>query len=144
MEKQYIEKEKIIKQIKNYLTSQPEVSWAYLYGSFLAAQEFDDIDIAVYLYPEYLAKQPSRFKIEQRLAADLERYITPRCEIDLKILNYAPIRFQYKMLKSGKLIYSRNRKELIRYEGNTISYYLDYKPSIEFFDKAMLRRIGQW
>jgi len=137
-------KEKIINQIKNKLVSQKRVAWAYLYGSFVTEEKFEDIDLAVYLDPVYLKKCPSLLKEEQTLASDLEKALSPRLEIDLKILNRAPVHFQYQVLRNGKLIYFRDPSEVVRYEGDTISSYLDYKPTIQFFEKALLERIEKW
>lgn len=137
-------KEETISQIKKGLALHHEIAWAYLYGSFLTEEKFEDLDIAVYLGPGYLKRVPSLIKEEQMLAISLEKMLSPRYEVDLKILNHAPIHFQYKILKIGKLIFFREPAEVLHYEGETISSYLDYKPTLEFFDKALLRRIDKW
>jgi len=137
-------KEETITQIKNGLAQQKEIAWAYLYGSFLTEERFEDLDLAVYLVPAYLKQCFSVMKEEQRLAIMLEKFLSPRLEVDLKILNFAPIRFQYQVLKSGKLIYFRNPSEVIRYEGDTISRYLDYKSTFQIFENSLRQRIEKW
>jgi len=137
-------KEETITQIKNGLAQQKEIAWAYLYGSFLTEERFEDLDLAVYLVPAYLKQCFYVMKEEQRLAIMLEKFLSPRLEVDLKILNFAPIRFQYQVLKSGKLIYFRNPSEVIRYEGDTISRYLDYKSTFQIFENSLRQRIEKW
>lgn len=137
-------KDDIVKQVKNGLAQQKEIAWAYLYGSFVSEEKFEDLDIAVFLSPLYLKKCLSLMKEEQRLAGELEKALSPRLEVDLKILNHTPIHFQYQILRHGKLIYFRDPAKVVRYEGDTISSYLDYRPTLQFFEKALMERIGKW
>ena len=44
------EKKKLIRKIKDVLSSYKEISFAYIFGSFTDSFAFRDIDIGIYLY----------------------------------------------------------------------------------------------
>jgi predicted nucleotidyltransferase len=133
------EKELIKNKIKNALQERPEVMFAYLHGSFLKDDRFRDIDVAV-----FLKESPALpLRHELRLADELWRYLDkPAFELDVKVLNSAPVYFQYEVIRSGEAIYSRDEAERIEYEATLASDYLDYKPTLDFFDRELLARIG--
>ena len=63
-------------------------------------------------------------------------------EIDLTILNNAPFRFCFVVLKTGKLLYYKNKAELIDFRDQVIKNYLDFKYFRDSFDHAFLKGIG--
>ena len=63
-------------------------------------------------------------------------------EIDLIILNDASLRFCYVILKTGKLLYFRNKDDLIDLRDHVLKYYLDFKYFRDSFDKVFLEGIG--
>ena len=80
------------KKIGAVLTRFQEIEFAYLFGSFLESDAFNDVDIALYLSKDlgpYKALKLS-LVVERVMAKEIE----PRCEFDVKILNHAPIVFQ--------------------------------------------------
>ena len=56
-----------------------------------------------------------------KVAGELERRIKPRFEFDVKILNSAPIEFQFEVIKKGRVIFSRDKARRIDYEFEVIS-----------------------
>lgn len=63
-------------------------------------------------------------------------------EIDLTILNDAPFRFCFVVLKTGKLLYCKNKAELIDFRNQVIKNYMDFKYFRDSFDHAFLKGIG--
>ena len=63
-------------------------------------------------------------------------------EIDLTILNDAPFRFCFEVLKTGKLLYYKNKTELIDFRDQVIKNYLDFKYFRDSFDRTFLKGIG--
>jgi len=45
-----------------------------------------------------------------RIARELERKMEPRMELDVRILNSAPVTFQYEVIKNGSLVFSRDEE----------------------------------
>lgn len=133
------ERELIKSRLKEFLEEKPGILFAYLHGSFLKTDRFRDIDIAIFL------KEPASLplKHEVGLADELWRFLDkPALEFDIKILNSAPVYFQYEVIKTGEIIYSKDEAERIEYEASVASEYLDYKPTLDFFDHELLARIG--
>ena len=63
-------------------------------------------------------------------------------EIDLTILNDVPFRFSFAVFKTGKLLYYKNKTELIDFRDQVIINYIDFKYFRDRFDHAFLKGIG--
>jgi uncharacterized protein len=124
---------KIVAGLKN-------VDAAYIFGSFLEREEFNDIDIALLLSEEHDLDPYKSLKFSLRVAGELERQIKPRFEFDVKILNCSPTDFQFEVIKKGKVIFSRAESRRVDYEFEVISTYLDLKYMYDFLDKKFLAR----
>lgn len=116
-----------------------DVDIAYLFGSFLEDDKFNDIDVAILLSKELNPYR--RFKFAMEIARELEKEIKPRFEFDVKILNYSPVEFQHEVLKKGKVVFLRDETKRIEYESRLLSTYLDFKGMYEFLDKKFLARV---
>ena len=75
-----------------------------------------------------------------KVARKLEREIKPRFEFDVKILNHAPIEFQYEVIK-GKAVFLRNKTKKVEYESELILNYLDFKETYGWLDEEFLARV---
>ena len=63
-------------------------------------------------------------------------------EVDLVMMNDAPMRFSHHIIKSGKLIHCTNKIELIDFIEKTIKLYLDFRFFRDTFDDTFLKGIG--
>jgi len=63
-------------------------------------------------------------------------------EVDLIMMNDAPMRFCHNIIKSGKLLYCSSQKELAEFVEKTIKLYLDFRFFRDAFDDAFLKGIG--
>ena len=45
------------------------------------------------------------------------------------------------IIKNGKLVFCRDEVKKIRYEAKVLSEYLDYKDTLEWFNRKLLARI---
>ena len=132
----YLFEENYFHKIEDILSKFDEIEFAYVFGSFLEGKSFEDIDVALFVCRDM--KPYKRLKFSMNVARKIEREIKPRREIDVKVLNYVPINFQYEVIKTGMLVFSRNEAKRIRYESHTISQYLDYEETSTWFDKKFL------
>ena len=105
-----------------YLKSRPEVSFAYLFGSLAKGKPLplSDVDIAVYL-SESSDVLEKKLEILGELIAILETD-----EIDLVILNEAPLALRMKILEYKKLIVDNAPFLRHRYESLTMREYFDF------------------
>jgi len=136
--KDYIER--IAGEIEGVLNRFQEIEFAYLFGSFIDIERdvFRDIDVAIYVSSVSPFGAYEKMKLSLKIGRELEKVIRPRCEFDVKILNYAPILFQYEVIKTGKVVFSRDEVDRIRYEAKVISSYLDYKETSDWLDSEFL------
>jgi predicted nucleotidyltransferase len=132
-------KQEVIKKIGEVISGFDDVDIAYIFGSFLEREKFNDIDIALVLSKELDPYE--RFKYTMEIARELEKNIKPRFEFDVKILNYSTVEFQHEVLKKGKVVFGKAENKRIEYESRLLSTYLDFKGMYEFLDKKFLARI---
>jgi len=136
-----IDRERIIGQLRRCLTGREDILLGYLYGSFLCRNGFHDIDIGLLVSGE---REPYElYKYAMGIASDLERCITPRYEIDLRILNDAPVEFQYEVVKTGRLLVARDEDTRVAFEAGVITKFLDLKYLYDRIDRALLARVGE-
>ena len=63
-------------------------------------------------------------------------------EVDLILMNDAPMRFSHNILKSGKLLFFSDTGALTEFIEKTVKVYLDFKYFRDEFDKEFLKGIG--
>ena len=105
-----------------YLKSRPEVNFAYLFGSLAKGKPLplSDVDIAVYL-SKSLDVLEKKLEILGELVDILETD-----EIDLVILNEAPLALRMKILENKKVIVDNAPFLRHRYESLTMREHFDF------------------
>jgi predicted nucleotidyltransferase len=101
-------KEKIIQRLGQLLEERPEISFAYVHGSFLSGPAYHDIDVALYLEP----LPADTFDYEMNISVELTRAL--RQAVDVHLLNQAPMGFQHQVLQ-GELLLARDEDRLTDY-----------------------------
>lgn len=136
-----LDRERIVGQLRQCLAGREDILLGYLYGSFLRHDGFHDIDIGLLVSGE---REPyESYKYAMGIASDLERCIIPRYEIDLRILNDAPVEFQYEVVRTGYLLVARDESTRIAFEAGVIAQFLDLKYLYDRIDRALLVRVGE-
>ena len=118
------ERLKIENQISKRLLERDEITFAYLYGSFILNVPFHDIDVAVFI-DQMKAEIDDTLEYELQLSIDLELQI--KIPIDIKIMNNAPLPLKYNIIK-GKILFYRDKEQLYTFKEKTCTEYLDFKP----------------
>ncbi|GIV79737.1 MAG: hypothetical protein KatS3mg050_4131 [Litorilinea sp.] len=128
-----------IRAIQDYFAEQLDVELAYLFGSYARndAGPLSDVDVAV-LLPRHLDRK-NRFRMRLDIGFDLIRLLG-REEVDLVILNEAPLALQYHVLRDGRLLFCRDENIRIQFEAATVTRYLDFQPVLERHNQAILRQ----
>jgi predicted nucleotidyltransferase len=124
--------EPLIAKALAYLQSNSDILFAYLFGSFGKGRPLplSDVDIAIFL------KEPTDF-LEKRmeiLGALMDLLRTD--EIDLVILNKAPLTLRMKILESKKVVVDHIPSRRHLFESLTIREYFDFS----MVEKAILER----
>ena len=114
--------EDLIPKALTYLQSMPDILFAYFFGSFGKGKHFplSDVDIAVYL-KERSDIQEKKMEILGTLIDVLQTD-----EIDLVVLNSAPLPLRMRILENKKVVVDREPFLRHRYESLTMREYFDF------------------
>jgi predicted nucleotidyltransferase len=128
--------------LASFLTSQPDIAAAYLFGSLAEgrATPRSDVDIAVLL--SHAPDAPGA-ATERRLQLmdDLRRFADRH--VDVLILNNAQPYLQDQVLRKGRLIHQNDRQARIEFEVRSGKIYADLKPMYDFHTRDLLSKIRE-
>jgi len=125
------EKDVIIQRVREFLSEQPEIIASLLFGSF-AEDQFRDIDIGLFLDPSF---PPPRY-FEQRIERELSNLA--RFPVDVRILNTAPVRFVYQVLKKQNIIMCNDMNAFSSFESKILREYFDYAYYLNRYRREVL------
>ncbi len=123
----------IIERLGDYLEKVPNLLFAYVYGSFMTAERFRDIDVAVYLKQAPSIPLQTELEIETELANLIKGYL-----VEVRILNNAPLSFRYNVIKSGKPTAVVDDEARTEFEESTLNHYFDFSPYRKMYLKETL------
>lgn len=131
-----------VENISRILEKEPDILFAYLFGSHAknTMHKESDIDIAIYLSDSSFFEEDPLYT--SRLAIKIEKALSEKKVVDLRVLNGSTIRFKSQVIKHGKLISSGDEKKRIEFETSSLTHYYDFKPYNEVYDTARKVRIG--
>lgn len=124
-----------------YLASQPGVAAAYLFGSLAQgmAMPHSDIGVAILLLPStaelYLATR------RLQLIAELEPFANR--QVDVVVLNHAPLLLRHQVLLHGRRLYEGNCYERVEFEVRTHQLFNDVRPMLDYFNRDLLEKIRE-
>ena len=132
----YLNKEYIIKKIKETLEPLDYIVFVYLFGSYATGDEWakSDIDIAVYVNEE-------KVKNFFELKVDLLTLLTDALktdEVDLVVLNKATPVLKYEVLTKGVLIFMKDKKTHIEFYLRGFKEFFDFRYLLEKNYKAVM------
>jgi hypothetical protein len=111
-------RETIINKITEIILLQNDILFAYAYGSFIRNEPFRDIDIAVY------TKGDKGFIFESSLSVELSDVV--KFEVEVKILNTAPVAFQMSVIREGRMLFSKDEKLRTNFIEEIGRRYIEY------------------
>ena len=114
--------EDLLPKALTYLQSMPDILFAYLFGSFGRGKRLplSDVDIAVYLKEPTVVQE----KKMQILGALVD--ILQTDEVDLVVLNSAPLPLRMRILESKKVVVDHEPFLRHQFESLTMREYFDF------------------
>lgn len=105
-----------------YLSAHPKMVFAYLFGSMArnTVSPLSDVDIAVYL-SDVSDLEEERLEISGRLAV-----ILGTDEIDLVILNTAPLPLRARIVRDRTVLTDKNPSQRYEFESLVLREYFDF------------------
>jgi len=126
------------------ISKDEHVNALFLFGSRAEDRQGDtsDVDLAVLLDDDL----PRRLRSDKRL--DLLALATTTLstdEVDLVVLNDAPVSLAYRVFSQGRLLYERPglREARVRFQARTYSNYLDFVPAETVIHEGLMRRFKE-
>jgi predicted nucleotidyltransferase len=129
-------KDALTNLIKEALLARHEILFAYIHGSSLSLSDFRDIDVALFVNPGEVSSKQA-FDYSFRLSVELS-HLTAQ-DIDIQIMNYAPLGFRHSVFKNGRLLFSRDetlRTDLL--EEAALEYIAFYELSLQYIQDLAL------
>jgi uncharacterized protein len=130
------ELEDIKKKLVDTLSKHDEISFAYLHGSF-GKIPFRDIDIGAYC----LIPRDAVFDFELTIASRLET--AAGYPVDFRVLNYAPIGFQFSVIDEGSILFERDTGRRLNFIEETGLRYMDYFEFSNSYFRELMECIKQ-
>jgi len=132
----------LIEVLREFMSRQPDVRLAYLFGSYGrgTANALSDVDVAVLMAGHLSSREQGRARV--RLMADLMAALG-REDVDLVILNQAPLLLRHRVLRDGRLLFAADERERVHFTADTYQRYLDHRYMYDVLDEAMFRRIRE-
>ena len=127
-----LEKNEIRRLIKDYLQNRKEIIFAYIFGSFVNADDFRDIDVAVYIDSPDLTKDFEKYPYgyESKILGELAG-ILHSDKIDLVLLNKSPLLITHRIVNTGELLFDKAKYRRINFENSVRKEFIDH----EYFRK---------
>jgi len=129
----------LVSQIRKVLSPHDEIIAAYLYGSMIKGQKGYGRDVDVALLLDRGFDEPPMYSVH--VAGLIEEELGVYDVVDVRVLNYQSLGFQFRVIKEGLIILCRDDKERVRYESGVVSSYLDVKPFLDQYDAFRIRRL---
>jgi len=114
--------EMIIDKIKKQLLKREEIIFAYLFGSFLENEQYNDIAVGIYIRGGIINEEAS-FDYSISLSGELSYNLG--IDVDLKIINFLPLGV-IKNILQGHLLFTRDRLFLEEYTEEKSFEYMEY------------------
>lgn len=123
------------------VSSDEEVVALFVFGSLAKGElkPLSDLDLGVLLHRK-LNKQ-ERFNKHLDLIGKFTRLLQTE-EIDIIILNDAPMRFVVKVLSTGKILFERDRQELVDVYDKHTKMLLDFRYFLDDYNQTFLEGVG--
>ena len=130
----------LLTSLKGIFSKYP-VALAYLYGSEAIgrATPLSDFDVALVMVDEDYDPK-SRLNLELQVEGEIAR-ICGISDIDVRIMNEAPIMVLGEVVTNGRLLYSQDELFRVDYETSTRSEYFDFMPTAVMHREAYFERL---
>lgn len=120
-----LNKKEVLEKIENVIKSHEEIIFAYIFGSFIENETFNDIDLAIYIDENNISTKEIFYEIE--LSNQVEEII--KIPVDVIVLNRTSDFVLYRVSK-GILIKNSDDDMRINFITTHWKSYLDYRNKI--------------
>lgn len=129
----------LLYNLKEVLLKDGEIIFGYVFGSYGMGRPspLSDVDIAFYVLS-------GKDGFEKKLALMEEiTSILKTDEVDIVILNKAPLVLCYQVLKTGRLLFSKDERLRLDFINKVYNIYCDTEPLRKSAEANLLKRIKE-
>ena len=127
--------EQLVACLVRALAPRREILEAYLFGSRARGRAGPDSDIDVAVYIDKTIADDGHWGYRAELATDLMATVGA-VEVDVVVLNEAPILLYHRVLRDGVRLLSRDLHATTSRAGQALSRYFDFLPQLDKMDAA--------
>lgn len=134
-----MEKEHLIKKIKGYFKSQPDVCAVYLFGSYARekATGISDVDLGVLFYEDFSLME--RFERRLQMINDLEGLLEKK--VDVVDLESADSYFLHQVMLHKELLLERDQSRRVAFEVKRRREYFDRQRFYQLHHQQSIERL---
>lgn len=127
----------------NRISKDKKVVGLFSFGSLARGdlKPLSDLDFGILVLPTLDEKQ--RFDKHLELIGVFNEQLETN-EVDLVLMNDAPMRYSYNIIRSGKLLFCSDSDVLHEFIEKTVKLYLDFRYFRDEFDQEFLRGVGYY
>ena len=127
----------LLADLKKTLSIDKDIVFGYIFGSYGIEKPnaLSDVDIAI-----FLASIGDTFEKKMELIEKITSVLKTD-EIDLVILNEAPLSLQFHVLKTGRLLFSKNDESRLNFITQVYDFYCDTEPLRQIAEKNLIKKI---
>lgn len=129
-------KNMIIKEIKDYFAEKDEIIAVYLFGSLSKENYKKDSDIDIALMIKDRENKVEEFDYRLKVINELEKLLNS--EVDIIIFSHVNLKMQHQIL-SGELILANDNRQRVEMEKSSLKRYLDMKYFYEIYEDKLGR-----
>ncbi len=128
----------VARKLTGLLFPHEDILFAYLHGSILRGEVYNDIDLAIYLVPEKYTSlnKCGELNLEYIIPLETELNEEFRDSLDIQVLNGAPLAFRYRVVNQGCLLFDKSEGLLFDFEYLSRVKYFDFRPRLQEYLKA--------
>jgi predicted nucleotidyltransferase len=116
------EKDIVLGRITKILQQKDYILFAYIFGSFASDNDFNDIDIGI-----FITRKDMQSPLQTEFDIERELEDTIKIPVDVRIINHAPLSFIYHVLKTGVVIVDKDKSTRSDFEGLIYKKYFDFQ-----------------
>jgi predicted nucleotidyltransferase len=118
------------------------ITIVYLFGSKATGRgsPLSDVDIGVVL-KEVPSGKEHRDIYHNLYKLFTEMYSSPK--LDIVFLQEAALSLRYSAVREGKILFESDPNFTADYEHRVMNQYLDFRPILDYFDKAAMERYAK-
>lgn len=133
---------KILSELLSDVFESNAVIVAYLFGSVAegVARADSDIDFAILLPSDIDTNE--QWKRQLSMMSSIGERLH-RDNVDVVVLNKAPVELQHQVLKHGKILYCSDGQARVDFEVAVLRRYFDTQPQRELYYRFLMKRIKE-